>query len=416
MTARGAVLRLHRWAGLLTAGFLVVAGLTGSVIAFENEIDAWLNPDLFHTTSLGEALSPSSLAERIEAQEPRIRVSRIPLLPRAGETLLVSFQPRVDPGTGEPFVLPFNQLFADPVTGRVVGTRMASRDIADCCNRHNVLRIVYRFHYTLAVPGRWGVWLMGAISLIWVIDCFLGLWLTVPRGRPLLAKWTPAWLIKRRAGGYRRNLDLHRAGGLWLWLVLLALAVSGVYLNLRSEVFRPAVALVSPLTPTFKEQFRQSPPGQEIEPSLGFDEMLARARQEAARRGWAEPPGRISYDRRRGTYEVDFRGEQFHDTAGLGAPSLYFDAASGSLIHAEVATEGSAGDIFMRMQFPLHSGQIAGLAGRIVICLAGILTVVLSVTGIVIWWRKRAARAAKTRKRAAAGLLHRARYQGSELH
>jgi uncharacterized iron-regulated membrane protein len=43
------------------------------------------------------------------------------------------------------------------------------------------------------------------------------------------------------------------------------------------------------------------------------------------------------------------------------------------------------------MQFPLHSGQIAGLPGRIVIAATGIVTAMLSITGVVIWFRKRCA-------------------------
>jgi uncharacterized iron-regulated membrane protein len=57
-----------------------------------------------------------------------------------------------------------------------------------------------------------------------------------------------------------------------------------------------------------------------------------------------------------------------------------------------VAGEGTAGDIFVQLQFPLHSGEIAGLAGRIVISISGILVAVLSITGVLIWARKWRAR------------------------
>ncbi|HRB97292.1 MAG TPA: PepSY-associated TM helix domain-containing protein, partial [Nitrosomonas sp.] len=54
---------------------------------------------------------------------------------------------------------------------------------------------------------------------------------------------------------------------------------------------------------------------------------------------------------------------------------------------------GSAGDIFLDAQFPLHSGRILGLPGRIMISILGLLVAMLSVTGIIIWQRKRWARA-----------------------
>ncbi len=44
--------------------------------------------------------------------------------------------------------------------------------------------------------------------------------------------------------------------------------------------------------------------------------------------------------------------------------------------------------------YPLHSGQAFGLAGRILICLSGLFTSALCVTGFVIWRKKAAARRA----------------------
>jgi len=38
----------HRWAGLLITGFLFVAGLTGTILAFDREIDEWLIPEMTH--------------------------------------------------------------------------------------------------------------------------------------------------------------------------------------------------------------------------------------------------------------------------------------------------------------------------------------------------------------------------------
>jgi uncharacterized iron-regulated membrane protein len=42
---------LHRWFGLAAALFLFVSGLTGAVISWDHELDAWLNPQLFQAAS-----------------------------------------------------------------------------------------------------------------------------------------------------------------------------------------------------------------------------------------------------------------------------------------------------------------------------------------------------------------------------
>ena len=57
-----------------------------------------------------------------------------------------------------------------------------------------------------------------------------------------------------------------------------------------------------------------------------------------------------------------------------------------------VPWEGTSGDVFMQLQFPLHSGRIAGTPGRVAISLLGIVVAMLSITSIVVWAKKRAAR------------------------
>lgn len=82
-----------------------------------------------------------------------------------------------------------------------------------------------------------------------------------------------------------------------------------------------------------------------------------------------------------------------HGAAGVGPAILYYDGADGRSLGARVPWVGTAADIFLQAQFPVHSGRILGLPGRILVSFMGFVTMVLSVTGVVIWWRKRAARA-----------------------
>jgi uncharacterized iron-regulated membrane protein len=79
-------------------------------------------------------------------------------------------------------------------------------------------------------------------------------------------------------------------------------------------------------------------------------------------------------------------------TAGLGVKMLFVDGRSGSLVGGRVPWEGTAADVFMQLQFPLHSGRIAGVPGRILLSVMGLVVAMLSLTGIVIWLKKRQAR------------------------
>jgi uncharacterized iron-regulated membrane protein len=297
----------------------------------------------------------------------------------------VFVRPHFDPQAQKPFQLGYDQVFVDPVTGDILGQRQ--RGIC-CLERQNLIPFLYKLHYTLFLPEPWGRWLFGVVAVIWTIDCFIGAYLTLPRRR-IVPKWATAWRIKRGASPYRLNFDLHRAGGLWLWAALLALAVSSVYLNLNREVFRPVVTTLSSITPSPFETRTRRPTSNFQKPALSYDDIVAAAREEAARRGWSTPPGGTFYSASQNIYGVNFRPYQHRAGPGIGAIFFYFDGDDGRLIGERQPGTGTAGDIALDLQFPLHSGEIAGLTGRIIVAIAGIVVAMLSVTGVVIWSRKR---------------------------
>lgn len=75
MTTRNFWVHIHRYVGLAMTVFLIIVGLTGSVLAFYQELDRWLNPELL-TVPVRDTpmLDPFVLRERAEALEPRIHV------------------------------------------------------------------------------------------------------------------------------------------------------------------------------------------------------------------------------------------------------------------------------------------------------------------------------------------------------
>lgn len=385
--ARDICVHLHRYAGLLLAGFLFMAGLTGSVIAFQEEVDTWLNPDLFTARATGPTLDPSEMVARAQQQDPTIRLSYFFIVPEPGRTLEARVVPKTDPATGKPYELDYDRIYTDPASGEILGKRKFG---ACCFSRADLVPFLYMLHAQLTI-GPTGLIIMGSVAMLWMLDCFIGFYLTLPRGRPFLRKWKAAWQIKRGAGAYRLNFDLHRAGGLWLWLVLLTLAVSGIYLTLSEPVFRPVVSLFSEVTPSPITQARQRLQQglhDTSKPRLSLDAAVAIAGREAAARGWHLRPTSIFDAEALGAYGVFFFPSLGDRGTGLGTPVIYLDDRSGEIIRLDVPGEGSAGDIFIRAQFPLHSGQVAGLPGRIFISATGLLVATLSVTGVVIWAKK----------------------------
>lgn len=381
---------LHRWCGLFIALFLFTAGLTGAIISWDHELDEWLNPHLFEARSEGPTQDPLQLVDALEARDPRLQVSFMPLALEAGHTLGISVDPRIDPATGKAFALGFNQLALDPVSGEVQGQREWG---AISLSRENLLPFLYKLHYSLHIPDAFGLELgvlfFGIVAIVWCLDCLVALWLSFPNP----ASWRKSLAFRWRQGGYKLTFDLHRSGGVWVWLLLLVLAVTSVSMNLERQVVRPLVERFSPLTPS---PFASRTPvtlDEQIVPALDRRQAIAIADAEARRLGWTAPAAALFHSAEFGVYGVGFYepGDD-HGDGGLGNPWLYVDSRSGELAGAHVPGTGSAGDIFLQAQFPLHSGRIIGLPGRILVSLMGLVVALLSVTGVVIWARKRAAR------------------------
>lgn len=387
---RAALVRLHRWFGLALAAFLIVAGLTGSVIAFQRELDAALNPHLFTRVSGGPALGFDELARRVEAQLPGAEVGAIQ--PPAG--FVRSALVRVDAAEGHA-PLAFDEVYADPVTGRVLGTRLWGEWKA---SRENLIPFLFKLHYTLHLPGQWGAWVMGGVALLWALDCLVALVITAPRDMSA-AGWRRAATIKARAGAARRTFDLHRAPGLWLWPLLLLLAVSGVALNLKEQVFRPVVSLFSPVAPPV---FNVPVPASDRTARLGFD-AVARIAQHRA------PDARMRSAYVLHAAPLNLYGValavpgQRDPRAGTGPTWLFIDDRDGALRASEGPSIGSVGDAVIRYQYSIHTGLLAGLAGQILISLAGLLTAGLAITGVLIWRLKRRAHRAARRPASTAG-------------
>jgi uncharacterized iron-regulated membrane protein len=414
MTARSAVIPLrpllaliHRWVGLGMAAFLFVSGVTGAVISWDHELDEWLNPHLTEARADGPPLSPLMLARQVEARHPDIQVTFVPLAAEPGHSLAFFVEPRVDPATGRLFEPGFNQVFVDPASGAELGTRHWGAVWP--INAENFVSFLYVLHFSLHIPefggiDHWGEWLMGAIALIWTIDCFTGFCLTLPArrrstapdgdaGRSWWQRWKPSWAVRWRGGSYKVNFDLHRAGSLWTWALLFIVAFTAFSLNLYREVFFPVMSLVSDVTPTPFDLRTPAPDTAPVQARFGYGELLDAAQREAGRRGWEEPAGAVFYARNIGVFCVQFfHPEDEHGAGGVGPRTLYLDALDGRLLGQREPWTGSAADIFVQAQFPLHSGRILGLPGRILISVMGLVVAMLCVTGVVIWARKRSAR------------------------
>jgi uncharacterized iron-regulated membrane protein len=401
---RPVFVRLHRWFGIGTALFLFMSGLTGSIIAWNEELDALLNPDFYHARSNAPALSSLDIANRIEAADPRLRVTYLPLGVERGRTLQIRVAGRIDPATSKPYELGFNQLAIDPATGVIQQRRewgaLSVRPL-------NLLPFIYQLHYTLFLPTtgngiETGVWLMGIVAIVWLFDSVIALVLAFPSFKT----WRKSFAFRVQRGGYPLVFDLHRSGGVWVWGLLAVIATTSISMNLEAPVVRPIVSLFSNLAPNPASNPELRSTSSPATALLSREQIVALAAASGRKMELDEPPG--------ATFEVEglhLYGVGFFQPgsnvvrSGLGTTWLYWDARNGKPVGGAVPGEGSAGDIFLQAQFALHSGRIIGLPGRIIVSVMGLIVAMLSATGLIIWIRKLKARRCAARRTAPGNLV-----------
>ena len=416
---------MHRWTGLAMAVFLIIVALTGSVLAFRASLDDWLNPGLLTVTRRDAPLLDGfTLRDKAAALYPQSAFDNVPLEIAPDRAVEFRHMPgmKADDNMMEKMV----EFFLDPYTGERLGER--PNWSGPSLERKNLISFIMRLHFALVSPfNGWyihdhsfGAFLLGIVALLWTVDCFVAFYLTFPlrfvavaQGAPgahssWWSRWVPAWLIKRKAGFYRLNFDIHRACGLWTWALLFIFAWSSVALNL-GEVYGPTMKFVfgpkdPPAAETPQAPAPPSPPRVES-PKLGYREAYRMAgdllKAEAGRRGFhIEKEQEFDLDRDGGVYTLFAQGSKVPEALS-GTWTANVDANTGE--PRGVSFSGDApppplGDRLTAWFIGIHLANLYGLPLRILVCALGLVITALSVTGVYIWWKKRKARGGASSK------------------
>jgi uncharacterized iron-regulated membrane protein len=386
MTRRFWVL-LHRYAGLTLAGFLFLIGVTGSLLAFDIELERLISPQLFAQPRPDvPPLGLAALAERAEALVPAGRVAYFYVGP---DQVSVVMTPRKDPATGKTAELGFTHLFLDPWSGDELGRRRDG-DISE--GLVNLMPFIYKLHRELAL-GETGAWVLGIVALVWTLDGFVAFYLTLPvKFRGFWRRWKPSWLIKWPADFFRLNFDLHRAGGLWVWPLLLIFAWSSVLLDLRSVYDWATSAVLDYRSPVQEVMSLQPHPTDT--PRLDWRAAEAAGarlmEEQAASRGFmlGRPVG-FGYSPEMGVFFYATESSLAIQKRGWST-TLWLDGDTGELRTLFLPSGERIGNTMTSWLRAFHFADLFDfLPYRIFVCLLGLLVALLSVTGVYIWWRKR---------------------------
>lgn len=188
----------------------------------------------------------------------------------------------------------------------------------------------HELHGTLMLRRYAGREIVGTVGVAMLISSLSGLYLWWPRGR-----WRGAFGLRP---GFALSRNLHYVFGLYGVLALAMLSFTGALISFP-EAARGAVGAFAVVSP---------PP----------------------------PPGP------RDAWRVSLPGPD-------GSRVLFIDPRSGAILPRPEANTRTAADRFLAFIRPLHEGTPLGLPGRIVLCIAGLLPGLLTITGTLLWLRQR---------------------------
>jgi uncharacterized iron-regulated membrane protein len=357
---RHAVRRLHLWLGLTAGVLLVFLGLTGSILVFYPELDAVLHPDI-----------------RVEGEGP-------PDFDQALATLRATYPDKAGPWrlevTGDTGAIPARYYNPPERAGHAFRPMMVwlSPDGARVLRRdywgEYAVTFIYDLHYRLAL-GEVGGAVVGWSGFVLLALLLTGLWAWWPRG-----SWRKALRLKRHAARQRVLRDWHKLAGLSGLVFLVILTVTGIMLALPEESDTALAAAGLPVA-EMPHVHDQGGGGVAVTPSGAV--AAAHAVLPGARVAWIETPSAAG-----GLYRLRMQG--------IGDPSFRFphsyvwvDAANGRVRGLHDARDAGAGGTVNLWLHPLHDGSAGGVWGRVLALLAGLVPLVLFVTGWLRWRGRR---------------------------
>ena len=207
----------------------------------------------------------------------------------------------------------------------------------------------------------------------------LGLFLLAPTG--LLLWWRARrGTVRWKGPWFRVCFDLHQVVGIYAGLFLWIAALTGILIGF--EWPEKAIYSLTHSSRPSSESRRQSTPIPGGAP-IGVDRAIATARQ-------AIPNAAVDLIflplQPDAVYMVILRVPE--ETSGSAHSTVAIDQYSGKPLAVHNFLTDSQGYRWIRLNRSIHTGDIGGFPGHVIMSLSSLLLVVMAITGIVIWLKK----------------------------
>jgi uncharacterized iron-regulated membrane protein len=379
------VWRWHFYAGLFVIPFMLVLAVTGMIYLFKPQLDTVMYRHLLFTQAAqsAEQITYGQQLKAVQSAYPGATVTKVvpPIAPdRTTEVQVTAAEKKL-------------AVFVDPYTGTVLGDRN---------EENNMQAIVRKIHGELMI-GKTGDYLVELAACWALVLLITGLYLWLPRG----AKFSLAGTLIPRLGSRNKRIfwrDLHAVPGFYGllligFLILTGLPWSGFWGETFANVWNrfPAqmwndIPKSTMLTGRLNQQGTQvvawaaervPMPISEIAAApapIDLDAVIALAQSKNAAPGYSVT---LPEDET-GVYTIAALPDDVTQEM-----TLHVNQYSGRVLADVRWQDYGLVPKAVELGVALHMGKTFGLANQLLMALACLIVILLSVSGLMLWWQRR---------------------------
>ena len=376
MTVRKLFRKLHLWLSLPFGLIIMTTCLTGALLVFEKEITELVRHDSYTIpVRKTQSLSLQSLLERVARETPdSVQITSV--------TIPSDFRRAYTVGLSKPRRA---GVLVDPYTGKIVGQ-------SGRLPFFTTVRELHRWLLDSMKPDSegifWGRVIVGTSTLLFVFILLTGLFLWWPKKLKGVGKRLK---ISLRQGRQRLFTDLHTVGGVYVFVLLLAMAMTGLtwsfewYRTGFYKVFGAEMAEGGKGDKGPKKDKRKDAPR---------EEGVEQAKLPASYIYWEEAVSYVIEASEADYTEITVKdGEVEVPLAGLGniraADSFRFDKKTGQMTEYKAYSEAKRDKKLRGWIYSIHTGAWGGLFTRICYVLAALFGASLPLTGYYIFYQRK---------------------------
>lgn len=348
---------LHRWIGLLSGVFLLLIGLSGSILVYHHSLERWLNPILYSIVPQGTRLSTDSAYSIVYSKYAAGFASCSMDMPARAEDVyeFTLTKPQENYYSRGLYIVDIH-----PYSGEILREGFCHEMSTSFI--HWVMYFHDSFHF-----GRIGMLIVSLASMSIFVSMITGL---LVYGRKIFDVLLFRIPVMRKSGRqFYRSIHLYIA--VWALVFNIVVFFTGFWM-MTSTFTRAAWKLA---------ERRES-----TRVFVSIDSCISKSREVLP--GFIPDYISIPFTK---DDPIEIDGNMQHSSSLMygDASRVMFDPQSGKVVEALDISKTPFPENLVAAVWPLHIGNYGGDVIKILYVIGGLMPGVLSLSGFVLWWKRK---------------------------